>query len=108
MVRTYLINKNKFAKKCSDKKVESEKTAVKLLSKIGKPVKNNNEQIQEKRRYYAEKKSVSEGGTGELTNFMVEVQEQTSINKTNLKNFVGLQSRPKLGTLPAFIPFGDL
>lgn len=71
MVRRYTINKQKFAKKCS------EPNNVETLTE------------NEKLRYYCDSK-----------------EEGTDAGAC-LKNYVGLQSRPKLGSLPSFIAFGD-
>lgn len=103
MVRTYLINKNKFAKKSSEPEIKSKQFNPNELAM------NKIEKANEKRRYYVEKKSKSEENlSGSSLSNREECEKIETVEQSNLKNFVGLHSRPKLGSLPSFIPFGDL
>lgn len=103
MVRTYLINKNKFAKKSSEPEIKSKQFDPNELAM------NKIEKANEKRRYYVEKKSKSEENlSGSSLSNREECEKIEMVEQSNLKNFVGLHSRPKLGSLPSFIPFADL
>lgn len=105
MVRTYLINKNKFAKKSSEPEIKSKQIAPNELTT------NKIDKANEKRRYYIDKNSKSEEeenlGGSSISNGE-ECEKIETVEQSNLRNFVGLHSRPKLGSLPSFIPFGNL
>ncbi|XP_050303615.1 zinc finger CCCH domain-containing protein 3 [Anthonomus grandis grandis] len=94
MVRTYLMNKNKFVKKSSEfipQQPVGHQKSVDITLK--------GEKCEEKQRYYA--------GNGGESSPIDEVGTDYIKNEVPLKTFVGLQSRPKLGSLPCFIPFKD-
>lgn len=93
MVRSYCVNKNKFVKKISE--AQSTTSNSLLVNKTDLKVETNTQQSNDKRRYYVENSTedddCTESSSEELENHIV------------LKNFVGLEGRPKLGSLPSFI-----
>ncbi|CAG9761312.1 unnamed protein product [Ceutorhynchus assimilis] len=95
MVRSYLINKTHFAKKCS--------TSTDLKSKnVDKEVPSKSDE-EEKPRYYVE----NESDSNELITRKENLNVEAVAGSSNLINFVGSKSRPKLGNLSAFIEFSE-
>ncbi|XP_060520434.1 zinc finger CCCH domain-containing protein 3 [Cylas formicarius] len=81
MVRRYLVHKQKFAKNCSEPRTKpDEYSAARVVRQPGNDV-------TEKARYYISKQEGFETKTFET---------------------LDVRSRPRLGTLPSFIPFDEL
>ncbi|XP_066256499.1 zinc finger CCCH domain-containing protein 3 isoform X2 [Euwallacea similis] len=92
MVRKYIINKEIFAKKCSDPKPKPEASESEA---------STSQQRNDNLRYYIDTNG------GETTDQVDGAKISESAEGTKLKTFVGLHSRPKLGNLPSFIAFGE-
>ncbi|KAH1010508.1 zinc finger CCCH domain-containing protein 3 [Dendroctonus ponderosae] len=94
MVRSYCLNKNKFVKKCSEAQSTTSNSLV--VSKTDLKVETNTQQCNDKRRYYVENRAG-------VDNCKESSDAKEFENDIVLKNFVGLEGRPKLGSLPSFI-----
>lgn len=86
MVRSFLIHKNKFTKNYSNKK---------KLTNTDNVIRNkeSRDKNEEKQRYYEKHNSIES---------TIPLKNSDSENEN-----MGLQSRPKLGNLPSFIPFNE-